>query len=351
MTLLTVAFWDNPLRDWLIAVSIAAGIFSAVVAVRWALARIERHRLANDPENELVRLLLGLARKTRLALLVVMALYVGSLALNLPETAESVLRVAAVIALLGQAGLWGNTVSTLWLERHQRRAGLERTTLGALGALRFFGRLALWSVLVIVALENMGVKTTTLVAGLGISGIAVALAAQSVLRDLFASMAIIVDKSFVVGDFIIVDDLMGTVESIGIKTTRIRSLGGEQVVVPNSDLMTSRIRNYKLMSERRIVFTFGVVYETPYDRLAAIPQMTREIIEAQADVRFDRAHFKAYGDFALAFEVVYYVLNPDYNRYMDLQQAINLALFRRFSESGIVFAYPTQTVYLNRQDA
>ena len=164
-------------------------------------------------------------------------------------------------------------------------------------------------------------------------------------------MAIIVDKSFVVGDFIIVDDLMGTVESIGIKTTRIRSLGGEQVVVPNSDLMTSRIRNYKLMSERRIVFTFGVVYETPYDRLAAIPQMTREIIEAQADVRFDRAHFKAYGDFALDFEVVYYVLNPDYNRYMDLQQAINLALFRRFSESGIVFAYPTQTVYLNRQDA
>jgi small-conductance mechanosensitive channel len=183
-----------------------------------------------------------------------------------------------------------------------------------------------------------------------VGGIAVALAAQNILGDLFSSMSIVLDKPFVLGDFIIVGDLMGTVEKIGLKTTRIKSLSGEQLVFSNSDLLNSRIRNFKRMQERRAVFSIGVTYETPYEKLQTIPATIREVIESQELARFDRAHFASYGDFALVFEIVYYMKRPEYDLYMDTQQAINLELFRRFAESGIAFAYPTQTVHLNKPD-
>jgi small-conductance mechanosensitive channel len=198
------------------------------------------------------------------------------------------------------------------------------------------------------------VKITTLVASLGIGGIAVAMALQNILGDIFASLSILLDKPFVVGDFIIVETHMGTVEYIGLKTTRIRSLSGEQLVFSNSDLLKSRIRNYKRMAERRVVFSIGVVYQTDHDTLKKIPDLIRKIIEDQDQVRFDRSHFQGYGEFSLNFETVYYVLSPDYNRYMDVQQAINLAIFRQFETLNIGFAYPTQTVFLkddNRQKA
>jgi small-conductance mechanosensitive channel len=184
------------------------------------------------------------------------------------------------------------------------------------------------------------------VAGLGIGGIAVALAIQNILGDLFASLSIALDKPFVIGDFIIVDQLLGTVEHIGLKTTRIRSLSGEQIVFSNADLLNSRIRNYKRMYERRVVFSIGVTYQTPYEKLASIGTTLKEIIESQPDVRFDRAHFREYADSSLNYEVVYYVKSPDYNRYMDIQQAINLEIYRRFQDGGIEFAYPTRTLYL-----
>jgi small-conductance mechanosensitive channel len=188
-----------------------------------------------------------------------------------------------------------------------------------------------------------------LIAGLGVGGIAVALAAQNILGDLFASLSIVVDKPFVVGDFIVIDDFLGTVDRIGLKTTRLRSLSGEQLIFSNADLLKSRIRNYRFMRERRIVFSFGVEYETPLPALETIPGTVREIIEAQERTRFDRAHFKSYGASALDFEVVYYVLVPEFNTYMDIQQAINFELFRRFADAGIGFAYPTQKLYVSRQ--
>jgi small-conductance mechanosensitive channel len=190
------------------------------------------------------------------------------------------------------------------------------------------------------------------VAGLGVGGIAVALAAQNILGDLFASLSIVLDRPFVLGDFLIVDDLMGSVEEIGLKTTRVRSLSGEQLVFSNTDLLNSRIRNYGRMFERRVVFQLGVTYQTPREQLQAIPGMVRDAVEAHGDrVRFDRAHFAKYGDFALSFEIVYYVLGPDYNEYMDIQQAINLDIHQRFEDAGIAFAYPTQTLFLERSEA
>jgi small-conductance mechanosensitive channel len=195
-------------------------------------------------------------------------------------------------------------------------------------------------------LENLNFDVSALVASLGVGGIAVALAAQNILGDLFASLSILFDKPFVVGDFIIVDDLPGTVEKVGLKTTRVRSLFGEQLVFSNNDLLSSRIKNYKRMEERRVVFPLGVTYQTGAEQLELIPGIIKKTIEKQEKVRFDRSHFKGYGDFALLFETVYWVTEPDYNLYMDIQQKINLELFHLFEEQGIEFAYPTQTIHL-----
>jgi len=185
------------------------------------------------------------------------------------------------------------------------------------------------------------------VAGLGVGGIAVALALQNILGDVFASMSILLDKPFVTGDFITVDELMGTVEHVGLKTTRLRSLSGEQLVFANSDLLKSRIRNYQRMEERRVAFAVRLAYPTPAEKLAAIPAIVREIIDAQELARFGRSHFKSFGTFSLDFENVYYVKSPDYDTYMDVQQAINLAICRRFQEEGIEFAHPAQTAIVD----
>jgi small-conductance mechanosensitive channel len=213
--------------------------------------------------------------------------------------------------------------------------------------LTFIGRLGLWSLVTLLILDNMGLNVTALVASLGIGGVAVALAAQNILGDLFASLSIALDKPFVLNDFIIVDDLMGTVEHVGLKTTRIRSLSGEQIVLANNDLLKSRIRNYGRMSERRAIFSIGVTYDTPADALEALPGVIRAAIEAQPGVRFDRAHFKGFGVHSLDFEAVYYVLDPGFTTYMDVQQAINLRLVRELHARGIHFALPARMVQLH----
>jgi small-conductance mechanosensitive channel len=197
----------------------------------------------------------------------------------------------------------------------------------------------------LLTLDNLGVDITALVAGLGIGGIAVALALQNVLGDLLASLSIALDQPFVIGDFLIVGEHLGTVEYIGIKSTRLRSLTGEQIVMSNADLLSSRLRNYGRMYERRVVFTLGVTYETPRDKLREIAPLLRGIVEAQEGVRFDRAHFAKYGPYSLDFEVVYHVLSADFGRYMDAQQAINFRIHEAFEALGVQFAYPTQTLW------
>ncbi len=204
----------------------------------------------------------------------------------------------------------------------------------------------IWVVALLLLLDNLGVNITTLVASLGIGGIAVALALQNILGDLFASLSIAMDKPFLVGDFIVVDDLMGTVRHIGLKTTRIKSLGGEELVFSNNDLLKSRVRNYKRMAERRVVFGFGVTYDTPPETLESLVAAVRRIIEAKDGTRFDRAHFKNFGASNLDFEAVYCILSADYNAFMDAQQRINLALLRHCNEHGINFAFPTQTIHV-----
>ena len=256
-----------------------------------------------------------------------------------------------MIATLLQLGLWLSAGVLKSIDVKRRRQLKEHPDgVAAMDILSFIARVAIWSFVLLAVLDNIGVNITTLIAGLGVGGIAVALAAQNILSDLFASLSIVLDKPFVVGDFLIIGDFQGAVEKVGIKTTRLRSLWGEQLVFSNNDLLSSRIRNYGRMNERRVAFSLGVTYQTPADKLAKIPEMIRRAVDAQADTRFDRAHFQKYGDFALIFEIVYYVLSADYNQYMDIQQSINLKIYADFEANGIEFAYPTQTIYVNRME-
>ncbi len=347
---LNYPFWGNSAIRWLVAVGVA---LLALVLLR-IVAGFVRRRVQRITEATTAAWDDGIAQAmqaTRGWFLLVVAIYAGSTVLELPERARDIVQTAAILALLLQAALWGSKLLRFSIENYMsRRRESDPALATTVAAMSLVGNLILWSVVVLLALDNMGVDVTALVAGLGVGGIAVALAAQNILGDLFASLSIVLDKPFVMGDFIIVGSEMGTVEKIGLKTTRVRALSGEQLIFANTDLLQSRIRNFKRMQERRIVFTVGVVYDTPASKLADIPQMIRAIVEARENTRFDRSHLKEFGDFAVIFETVYYVRVPDYNVYMDVQQTINLALFEKFAAEGVEFAYPTQKLFVERTE-
>ncbi len=231
-----------------------------------------------------------------------------------------------------------------YFRKRTANIALEHSLTGILKVIKFI----IWALAIVFYLDNLGFKISTVIAGLGIGGVAIALAAQAILKDLFSYFSIIFDRPFEVGDFIITGDLLGTVEHIGIKTTRVRSLGGEELVFSNSDLTDSRLRNYKRMAKRRVVFKLGVTYNTPLSKLKELPKIIEDIIKNVENTTFDRAHFFSYGDFNLVFEIVYYVLSSDYNKYMDIQQEINFNVKEAFEKLGVEFAFPTQTVYLNK---
>ncbi|MGK9476832.1 mechanosensitive ion channel family protein [Melioribacter sp. OK-6-Me] len=211
--------------------------------------------------------------------------------------------------------------------------------------------LVIWAVGIIFLLDNFGFEVSAVITGLGISGVAVALAAQAILGDLFSYFVLFFDKPFEVGDFINFEGQLGNIEKIGLKTTKIRALSGEQLIVNNSRLTTSTVHNFKRMEKRRVVLRIGVVYQTPHDKLIAIPTMIKEIISRHELVQYDRGHFVSYGDFSLNFEFVYFILSPEMELYLDIQQSINLEIFRLFEQEGIEFAYPTQTIFVNQENS
>ncbi|MGH7476332.1 MAG: mechanosensitive ion channel family protein [Longimicrobiales bacterium] len=340
-------FYSNSLRSWLLGAAAAALTVGALLLIRHLLAKRLRV-FAERTRTHFDDVVASALDATRTWFLVITGLWAGSLALVVDAAVRELLDTATILALMAQIGIWGASAITAGVDGYCARKleageGGAVTTMRALG---FLGRLTLWALVLLVVLSNFGIQVTALIAGLGVGGIAVALAVQNILADLFSSLSIVLDKPFVAGDFVVVDDLMGTVERVGLKTTRVRSLSGEQLVFGNSDLLSSRIRNFKRLFERRVVFSFGVTYQTPHETLRSIPRLVQHIVEAQEKTRFDRAHFKSYGDSSLDFEVVYYVLDPNFNTYMDLHQEINLEIFRSFADHGIEFAYPTRTLYL-----
>ncbi|MFB6264793.1 MAG: mechanosensitive ion channel family protein, partial [Bradymonadaceae bacterium] len=312
---------------------------------RLAVQRLRR--LAERPRLSGLSRIAELLDQTTFFLYAALGALLGRELFPFPATSERILWTGAVGFLFLQVGLWASRSVGLALDRYQEGLDDPREHHAVLSFLAFVGRVLVWTVVVLLVLENVGFDVTTLIAGLGVGGIAIALAAQNVLGDLFASLSLVVDKPFVPGDFIIVDDLMGEVERIGLKTTRIRSLGGEQLIFSNADLLNTRVRNYQRLEERRVNFQFGVVYQTDSETVAEIPDLVREIVESTEGVRFDRAHLKDFGDSAFRYEVIYWVLDPEYATYMDLQQEVLLEILDAFRERGIDLAYPTQTVQVD----
>ncbi len=340
----------NPIWRWIAAPLIAALIMVLLRLLRSVLvARIRR--MAGRTVNQIDDLVVDVLDSTRPLLMLPVAIYAGSLILTLDETISSLLRTLAIIALLIQAGLWLVRLLSFALGAYVRRSSDDASSESAIRTLSFLTRLVVWSVIGVLVLDNIpGVEVSSLIAGLGITGIAVALAVQNILGDLFASLSILLDRPFVIGDSIRVDEMQGTVEHIGLKTTRVRSINGEELVFANSDLLSSRIRNFKRMDERFVIFTIGVLYETPPEKLERIPVIVQEIIDSVEGVRFARAHLVGFGASSLDFEIAYHVLAPEYATHLDARHAISLALLRRFQQEGIEFAYPTQVLYLNRVD-
>jgi small-conductance mechanosensitive channel len=349
--MLALPLFRNSFADWLMAIALMATLFFSLLAARRLVRKYHANLLSTDT-TEFAEIPAEVLGRTTALFFFVLSVFSGLRTLNVGPGTQTVLQSALTIALFWQAGVWASAAASAWLDRRRRRSSpADRAVVGSLGVIGFIVRVLVWALVALLTLDNLGIDVTALVAGLGIGGIAVALAMQNILGDLFASLSITFDKPFLVGDFLIVDDFMGSVEYIGIKTTRLRSLGGEQIIMSNANLLSSRMRNYGRMMERRVVFATTVTYETPIEKLEKVAPLIREIIESQKDTRFDRSHFARHAASSLDFETVYYVLSPDYNRYMDIQQVINLRLHREFARMGIEFAYPAQKVFLSRMES
>jgi small-conductance mechanosensitive channel len=339
----------EPLRDWLTAFGIALAALLVIALIKKiALSRVSRAaRTATNWDDFAVEVV----RRTRWLLVLFPVLALATVSLNLPQVREG-LRTVAILAFLVQLALWTLVAINFWVASYKKkRLEADAASATMITAFGFVGKIVLWSLILLLALDNLGVDITALIAGLGVGGIAVALALQNILGDLLASLSIILDKPFVIGDTIQVDDVTGTVETIGLKTTHVRSVTGEQVIFSNGDLLRSRIHNQKRMAERRVVLRFGVVYRTPVEKLARIPEIVRRLVDAREQLRFERAHLMRLGDSSLDFEAAYFVLSSDQILHMDLQQQVLLGLLRRLEEEEIEIAFPTRTVFLEGSPA
>jgi len=340
----------NSLETWGLALAIAVGTMLVMqIAKRFLLQRLAG--LIFQRRRDLETATKSLVKQTKFLFMLVVAVFAGSKVLSLPEGMTTFMAIVTGVTVIIQIGIWAHTlVEALINARIEGNRPDEMGSITTLNAVKLIAKIVIWTIVLLLVLDNLpGVQVTTLLASLGIGGIAIGLAVQNILGDLFASLSIALDKPFVIGDFIVVGEYRGTVERIGLKSTHVRSISGEQLIFGNADLLGSRIQNLKRMERRRVVFKVGITYQTPADKLVELPARLKEIIESQPQTIFDRAHFQEFGDFALIFEVVYFVEVPDYPLFMDIQQAINLEIIRYCEEIGIEFAYPTQTLFVHNQ--
>lgn len=349
-TFLQYEFLNNLVWEYLLALGI---LLIGLIVIKFIIRNLILKRLKNWIVNSSISFnnrLLKIFEAAIIPLLYLGVLYVSIRNLDLhPIINQAIDAIILIIVTFIGIRFIGKMIeyvlTTYWLAEEQ-----DETRQQSVALLSPALRIVVWTIGIVFLLGNLGFNISTLIASLGVGGLAIALAAQGIFQELFSYFAILLDKPVKIGDFIIVGDLIGSVEHIGIKTTRLRSLSGEEIILSNSDLTSSRIRNYKRMQERRIVFSIGVAYETSLEQLKAIPGYIEEIIKRTKNTRFDRCHFHSYGDFSLNFEVVYYMTTPDYAAYMDAQQKINWEIKEIFEAQGIEIAYPTQVLYLNQSE-
>lgn len=339
---------ENTLIAWGSAAGLALGVFVLALLIRSLFVRKLTAIAEAHPGTVFWKLAAGFAEATTRLGLLVLSIVAAAQLLELNARAEKILGLIGSVTVVTQLALWATSLLNISLPLYLKKRTISGMGASAIALLEFSGTCIIWTFAVLLVLENIGVDITALIAGLGIGGIAIALAVQNILGDLLSSLSIVLDKPFEVGDVILTGDFVGTVERVGIKTTRLRSVDGEQIVIANSDLLRSRIRNFKRMYERRVLFSLAVSYETPTAVLKEIPTIIRTAIESRPNVRFDRAHLKSFGESALIFETVYFVSTPEYSAYMDTQQAITLELLDVFAERKIEIAYPTQNLRMKR---
>lgn len=340
-------YFHNRIFDYVICLVIfLAGVITIRIFERVILSRLKNW--SQETETKVDDLIIRIMEKKLMPILYIGMFYLSIQLLTILPALLKIIDALVLVLLTIFAVRFLLTVVIYALEFFWESKEKDTSKKLAFKMIYTAIRVVLWTVAILIILDNFGVKITTLIAGLGIGGVAIALASQAILKDLFSYFIIFFDRPFEIGDFIIVGDYMGVVDHIGIKTTRLLSLGGEQIVFSNTDLTDSRVRNYKRMAKRRVVFKLGVVYQATSQQLKEIPAIIEDIIKKIDGAIFDRAHFVSYGDFSLDFEIVYYVVGNDYNKYMDIQQEINLKIKEEFERRKIDFAYPTQTLFLTK---
>lgn len=343
--ILSQVYFDNTIQEYLIALAIIlGGILILQLFRKIIVSRLKKW--ADRTESPLDNLAINALEKFALPALNFFVVYLGVNYLTLSDNAAKVVKVAVAVLVTYFVLRLISSVALHGLQSFVRRQDQGEEKVKQLGGIMLILNIIIWVVGIIFLFDNLGYPVGTLIAGLGIGGIAVALAAQNILGDLFNYFVIFFDRPFEIGDFIVLDDKKGNVEHIGIKTTRLKSITGEQLVLSNSDLTKSRLHNFKRMDRRRIEFNIGITYQTPLEQVKEVPEIIRNIITSIDGITLDRTHFMAYGDFSLVFQTAYFVENADYNVYMDIQQTINLNLLEEFQKRKIEFAYPTQSIFL-----
>lgn len=346
--LLNRSYFGNTILQYFIAAGMMALGILIVFFVKHIIVRKVK-KWSEGTKTHFDDFLVEGTRRFVIPILYFTVIYLGLISLTLSRKVENVLRVAITIVITYFVLRIVSSVISGLLQRYIRKQEHGEEKVKQLGGIMLLINIVIWIMGFLFLFDNMGYNITTILTGLGIGGIAIALAAQNILGDLFNYFVIFFDKPFEIGDYIVIDDKQGNVDYIGIKTTRIKSLTGEQMVIANSDLTSSRIHNYKRMVKRRISFKIGVTYYTSLELLKQIPAIIRSIIEKQEAAAFDRAHFIAYNESSLDYEIVYHVLDGDYTKYMDIQQAINLCIFEEFQHLGIEFAFPTRTLFIEKE--
>jgi small-conductance mechanosensitive channel len=336
-----------PPTEWLIAGIVGFVVWAALWILRDLIAsRYKKYSTARNPT--LFRLIGYLIGNTTQLFFFAVALDAAQASLTLPERVQRVVSNTAMILILIQIGLWAGRTVRFYLEMKELERGADRVFSGSLDIISFVARMLIWSVLILLGLENLGINITALLAGLGVGGVAVALALQNVLGDLFASLSIALDKPFVIGDSLMIDSFIGKVEHIGIKTTRLRSESGEQIILSNADILKSRVRNFGRLPQQRILATIRLGFDTPTDTLKALPQLLENVVREHPQARFERCHLKTLGESAFQFELSYFVQQPATNPMLDLQQAVNFRIIDELRRLQVEFAYPAQLVLVER---
>ena len=343
-------FWNNPIKNYFIALIIFFLIIICLkILKRFLIEKIRK--IADHQQADFLNLLVKVISFVNLPFYILFSLYISFQFLNLPVITNKfvlyplVILTAYYFIKAGQEIIDYGAEKVIRIQKTKEEGEFDPSIIYLFSKAL---KVLLWILVIVITLQSLGYNITALVAGLGIGGVAIAFALQGILSDIFASFSIYFDRPFQIGDYIVVGDDSGTVKNIGIKSTRMQTLKGEELIISNKQLTEARIHNYKKMKKRRNAFTLGIVYNTPTEKLRKIPLILKKIIEKFELVELDRVHFGKFGEFSLNFEIVYYLNSADYKQHMDIQEEINLQIKEGFEKENIEFAYPTQKIFLNK---